>query len=687
MATKGKVLKTSVKLDAKQALKTLEQLEKKMTAIQKAINNTSKTSNGLTKVIKQQTTTVNRSTQAANKNAVATDRMANSNRKASSSVSLLTKNLRRLASAYVGVMGVSAVVNSSDTITSAQNKLNALDGGSPQQTDVAMQKMYAASQRARTGYGDMMSNVAKSMTLAGESFNDNIDNAIRFQEIMGKAYTLSGSSAAEISSSMYQMIQALGSGRLQGDELRSVREGATMAYKEIEKFAQELYNTDESLKDLASDGKITSDIVVAAILDAGDRIEKKFNETAMTFGQALTIVKNAALNSFTPVLKMLNSMLNSDFGRGVINGIGYALQFVAKILTVVFTWIANIYNFVADNWSVISRVILTIATVIGIALIPKFIAWIQYLLYVVYYYTYLATVAVASAIKTAIAWLAVNWQLAIILLILAAIVIAIIWVSDSFVDACGIVVGSLFWLWEVFKNIFKWMGNVAIGLWESIKAIGTNIGIAFQNCWNSAKSAFWGFIADCLDGLKGLEPVINAVAKAFGADGFTLSGLADNVRAKADSYTQLDYVSVGDAWSKGFDTFEYGNLSEAYSKGYNIGASVGTWVTDKLTGLTDSFSFDKITDVVGGQMPEDIGDIAANTGDIADGLELAQEDLEYLRKLAELEWKKEYTSNTITVDMSNYNTINGESDLDGIVTKLTDKLYEELEFFADGVYA
>ena len=52
-----------------------------------------------------------------------------------------------------------------------------------------------------------------------------------------------------------------------------------------------------------------------------------------------------------------------------------------------------------------------------------------------------------------------------------------------------------------------------------------------------------------------------------------------------------------------------------------------------------------------------------------------------------MEWKKEFTTANITVDMSNYNTINGDGNLDGIVTKLADRLYEELDSVANGVYA
>ena len=83
----------------------------------------------------------------------------------------------------------------------------------------------------------------------------------------------------------------------------------------------------------------------------------------------------------------------------------------------------------------------------------------------------------------------------------------------------------------------------------------------------------------------------------------------------------------------------------------------------------------------------DLGKTADNTGKMANAMDLAEEDLEYLRKIADMEWKKEFTTAEIKVDMSNYNTLNGDSDLDGIVTKLADKLYEELDMVANGVYA
>ncbi len=697
----GKGIKTSVKLDVRDVDRQLKKIERRINKLQNLMNQSDTTVNKLNRSLGK--------VDSSNKKvANSAKNMAKGYRDANSAVSVLTKNLRTLASTYLGVMGAKAVTGASDTITSAENRLNQLNGNNPQQTQQTMDKMYASSQKARMGYSDMVQNVSKSMTLAGDAFQGNIDNAIRFQEIMAEAYTLGGASAAEQHSSMYQMIQGLGSGILQGDELRSVREGAPIAYREIEKFAQGVYKTEESLKDMASQGMITSELVVAAMMQAGDGIDKAFANTEMTFAQAFTNMRNVALKSFEPVLQKLNDFLNSTPGETIIKGFGTALYVVAQSLLIVFDWIEKIYNFVKDNWGTITKVIMTIASTIFISLIPAlFAAGKKMLIWVATSVVGLAQTIYLMGLYIA-EWLVAHWVLVLFIALLAAVVVAIIWVADSFVDACGIVVGSAYWTWALIKNILRAMGNWLSGVWEQIKAIAENIGIAFSNGWNMAKSALWDFIADCLEGIKKLEPVINAVAKAFGKEGFTLSGTIDNLRNKADSYQQKPFVSVEDAWNKGSNRFEYESLSDAYDKGYDKGTQFGNWVNDKVSGVKDWFSekfnmegLDEIIDPTGSSgiggsynptealnnLGKGVGDTADNTGKIADSMDLTQEDLEYLRRVADMEWKKEFTTANITVDMSNYNTINGDGNLDGIVTRLADKLYEELDMVANGVYA
>lgn len=673
----AKNLKTSVQLDTKQAVRSLDALEKKIRNVQRAINNQEAVTNKMV-------TTTNKLVAANNKVASSSNKVTSSHNREARSVSLLTTKVRRLANAYLGVLGAKAALTASDTITSAENKLNQLTGN-PQVTQQVMDKMYSSAQNARMGYADMMSNVAKSMTLAPNAFGGNIDNAIRFQEIMGKAYTLGGASAAEMSSSMYQMIQALGSGKLQGDELRSVREGAPLAYQKIEEFAKGVYGANENLKDLASQGKITSDIVVAAIMSAGDEMDKSFEKTQMTFAQAWLKIKNIGLKSFEPVLQMLNDGLNSSTGQAILNGIGKAIQIVANSLKILFTLIGNIVSFVVDNWGIISKILLSIATIVVVAIIPKLVSWLSYLGFIITYYAYVGSASVAAALKSALAWAAANLPLLLIIATLAAIVITIIWVSDSFVDACGIIVGATFALGATIWNIVVGLVNGVIQfLWTSFVEPWISIIEWVLNVFNGGFNSFGDGVKNLLGNIiswfLSLGTVVTKIIDAIFGTNWTggLNALKDNILSWGKNEKAITLDRKAPEALKRIDT------KVAYDTGYNYGAKAGNWITNKLSSALPNIGLNTsdVNSIVNG-----VGAIGEDTGKMAKSMELTAEDLEFLRKVAEMEWKKEFTTATIQVDMSNYNTVNGDSDLDGIVTKLTDKLYEELSSVANGVYA
>jgi tape measure domain-containing protein len=663
-------------LDVTQAEKKLKTLEKRINKVNNLVNRQSVATRGLSAGFTQAANSANKLNKNVNKSA--------------KSVGFLTKKVKLLANAYLGVMGAQAAINTSDMITSARNKLNNLPGGSQKQTQSTMDKTFAAAQRSRGDYGTMLTNVSKTMTLASDAFQGNVDNAIKFQEIMSKAYTVGGASAAEQSSSMYQLVQALGSGVLQGDELRSVREGAAYAYKEIEKFAQAIYGADENLKDLASEGKITSDIVVAAILNSEDKINEAFNNTEKTFAQVGTNIKNTAIKAFEPVLTKLNEALNSTAGQAVVSGITKAIIIVANAINWLFTLIENVYNFIADNWSVISKILMTIATIIAISLIPKLLLKIWILMQEIILWAWVKGAAVAAALQTAAAWAMANPVLALVIVILVAIVIAVIWVADSFVDACGIIVGSVFWVGAVIYNIIATIINIATGLLTAMTLIAGNIAIAFYNAWQSAKASFWEWVSECLNGTGLIARAVSKIAELFGLDSVSIDTKINDAKSKMKDYYSWDEINSG------FDALAMMDASEAYKNGYSIGSEWGQGLVDKFNGLKNKLGlnndlFDPNSTnyaVDGGYDPQKALDgINDNTGKIADSMDLTSEDLEYLRRVADMEWKKEYTTASITVDMTNNNQINGDGDLDGIVTRLADKLYEEMNVVANGVYA
>ena len=725
----NKTLTAKVKFDTSSAEKSLKNLAKKINDVQKAINKTSSNNSKLTTQINKATTAQNRLNAAANKTANTTKKVEVANRKAlnhanklggaynsaNRSASNLATTVKRLAGTYLGVMGMKAIVGTSDTITSAQNKLNALNGGDQSLTQEQMDKMYVSSNKVRMNYTDMLANASKSMTLAGSAFQGNMDNAIRFQEIMAETYALGGASAPEISNSMYQLVQALGSGTLAGDELRAVREGAPLAYQEIEKFAQGVYNTTESLKDMAAEGKISSDMVVAAIMNAGDKIDAKFEKTAWTFEAVWNRIKSAAVKAFEPVSNMLSEMLNKVAESGIFEKIEQAFWNISKVIQIVFKIIENAINWIVDNWNWLKYVAIFALTAITL-----------YLLYMGYQ-------AVSTAIQTAVAWAIANSSMLMTILIIALIIVALVWLAEQCSSVCEFIYTlciALAWaiigvlavvlavylatgavmlsvpmlialviiglLLVVVAAFVKYTGEIVgtiYGVGAVIDAICTNIEIGWQNMCSNLSAWFLNGIADMLEGCEWLLNAVNKILEAFDKDPISIEGLrksAEDAAAKGGK----EYVNVKDAWDTGY--------AKGYSKGEKIQDEINSW-GDKLKDLG---SFDNLGEKLGlkfeGSLisgdgsnlgvgdsyttPDELKNIDGNTGKIADSMELSKEDLDYLRKIAEMEWKKEFTTAEIKIDMSNYNTVNGESDLDGIVTLLSDKLYEEMSAVANGVY-
>lgn len=649
----------------------------------------------------------------------------------------LTHTMARLAATYLGVMGAKAAISTSDTIVSSKNRIGDANGTgwNSKETQQSLDKIYSAAQRARTGYSDMMSNVGKSMSLASSAFKGNIDNAIRFQEIMGKAYAVSGASQAEQASSMYQMIQALSSGVLQGDELRSVREGATAAYQAIEKYAQGVLHSDESLKDLASDGLITSDLVVAAILNAGDEIDKRFAKTRLTFGQMWTMFKNDAIKAFEPVLQKLNDVLNSDSFRKIASKVVVGLQYAANALVVILNVIQIGIDFCAQHWQVASTIIVFFISLIIASLVIWAIkgawAFLSVGVMVAWCVAKFVLLCAWHLILAAVAWISALAQANAFVLVITAIVLVILFVwalarehakaAGEHVSIIGTVAGivatAVAFVWNVIKAGLTLILGGFGKLWNYVAAF-VNF---FANAFNDPVASIVHLFGDMVDNvLSMLQTLAQAIDTLFGSnlasavEGWR-NGLSASVNLVAKTYGNGKYKEVAPKFK--LPDFKHTSYSGAF-----MGAN--NWVNDKTAGFKG-----KIADLIGkikdkttsgvtkvgklptaainpddfsgiGAVPEGAGgtggsggsggsslkDIANNTKNIDKKMDTLDDNFDYMITLAERDAINRFTTAEIKVEMVNNNAINNDQDIDGIIGTLSSRLREELGVVAAGVH-
>ena len=657
------------------------------------------------------------------------------------STSLLISKLRRLASIYLGVMGAKAAIQTSDALTSAENRLGNLaysngvtDKGSQMQFSAeTMDKIYSSANRAATGYHEMAGNVSKAVTLAGGAFGDSleqqIDNAIVFQEIMAKTYALGGASAAEQASSMYQLTQALGSGILAGDELRSVREGAPLAYKAIEEFAQGVLHSTDSLKDMASEGLITSDIVVAAILDMEGKTNDAFANIDLTFAQLWTIFKNDTKKAFEPFLRTLREIANSEDMAKIMNDMSRFMQ----IIGATFTWLAQVtqavIGVIADNWETVKGVLIVLASVVGvmvtaaliqasekaflfakslflgnlsaIALVAGIVA-VVYCLYslskasgdvaasvgqVLMYIAAIMAVIAAYAMKTGVA-LAFGLS-APMLFWIAVIALAVAAFFMFTEQICGAVAWLAATAWNILVGVINGIIQYA---WTRFVQPFIQIIEFILNVCNGGFDSFGGAVANLIGQIIGwflsLGKVVTRIIDAiFGTD--WTSGLS-NLQSEVVKWGKNNNAITLDTNVPEEVLLQRVNAGDAYDAGAAFGANlhdnINGWFDSKLGGFNNIFADYSGATASASSPDELLSGIKGDTGNISKKMDLTEEDLKFLRQLAEQEAINKFTTAEIKVDMVNQNNISKDTDMDAVVAHFKTVLEEELAVVAAGVH-
>lgn len=297
-----------------------------------------------------------------------------------------------------------AAAQTADQLTSIRSRINLINDGS-QTTAEIMEKIYSAATRSRGSYIDMADSVAKLNMLAKDAFSSN-DEAIYFVEQLNKQFKISGAGIQEASAAMYQLTQAMASGKLQGDEFRSIMENAPLLAQSI---AREMGMSVGQLKEMSSQGLITADIIKSALFNAAEETDARFGEIPMTFAEVGQSVQNQLIQAFQPVLEQLSTLPQSGEFQAFIEGVGIAIRGLAAAAQGSIGLISAAFAGLRIAISTISQTVRSFGSLF-ISTMPKISAAV--LAVVVAFASYRAAIALCSAQTAALTVKVVAYRVA-----------------------------------------------------------------------------------------------------------------------------------------------------------------------------------------------------------------------------------------------------------------------------------
>lgn len=629
----------------------------------------------------------------------------------------LLSKVGALIGAYLSLQGLGNLIQISDELTNTKARVQLLvedmpvipdqlakvDFGLGDMSDIelAQQLIHDAAQRSYSSFKDTADMVSRIGTNARDSFS-NLGEVVAFTELVQKQFGIAGASAVEASNATIQLSQALASGVLRGDELNSIFEQAPNLISTIADYMGEPLG---AIRDLAADGMITADIVKNAMFAATDEINKKFDSMPVTWSQMWTYFQNEALRAFGPMLKQINAVANSDRFKEFVSSATQALYLIAGVIGFVFNAIVTVGAFIYDNWSLIGPVILGVAGVIGVLI------------------TYLTLARAAIIAITIVQWLwnaaqlanPIVWVVMGIVVLIAVIYLAVAAINQftgSSISATGIIAGAfavlgaviynvIAYLWNTWASYIEFFVNITKGRTYAVRRLFYNLAtnvldviISMTRGWDGFATSFVNAIIDAVNiAIRAWNWFIDLlpenIADKIGLSVGTEFSHRDSITSDLENLkgTLDDWVGEppDDYWEA--PKMEMKSLGDAWDTGYDWGANLLN--SKEGTGGNTDALMQSINDAMGLGEKLDKGNEAGkktadNTKKAADGIKMMNEDLKYLRDIAEREAINRYTTAEIKVDMKNENHINSEMDIDGVIDKFGERVEEVAEMLAEG---
>ena len=485
------------------------------------------------------------------------------------------------------------------------------------------QMIFDSAQRSRGAYQSTADMVAKLGNLAGEAFGSTAE-IVAFAEQINKQMTLSGASNTAKDAAMLQLTQAMSSGVLRGEELNSILEQTPTIAKTI---AEYMGVTTSEMREMASEGAITAEVVKNAMFAAADETNAKFAEMPMTWGQIWTKFKNIALKAIQPVL----------------NGINWLSNNVESALD----WIAQHTDIVAAALSGLAA----IAILVGATM-------------------------VASAASSAAAWAVANLPILLVGAAVAALIYLALQAGATFEEIGGVIGGVFGVLYANTMNTF------VIPFQRGFASVANFIANVFNDPVTAIKVLFYDMVLTVLGYLGNLAGAIEGLLNKIPGVKVNLTGSIENMTdsinsARENAIKSGNYTEYVKAW----DFLDYETAWNAGSKiGGNIGKAIDNFdLKSFVNGMTGTGTVGGI-----GEYLDDISQSSASTagsaGNIEKSIDATQEDIKSLVDVAERRYVNQInlTAQTPVINVNGQNTGRTAADRQNLANAIRDVLLEQM---------
>ena len=567
-----------------------------------------------------------------------------------------------------------------------------LVAGSQENAIYLNKQIFESAQRARGGYLEMADAVIQVSQSAHDAFPDP-RKAVEFMEGIQKVFAIGGASKEAQKNAMLQLTQGLASGQLQGDEFRSIAENI---------IAKSMGVSRGELKKLASEGKITAEVIKNAIMNNLPEIEKQFESLPKTWGDHMQSIKNKAIRAFEPVFQRISDLANSEGIRELVDNVTGAIQTVAPV----FYWLVGVIgetintavwafntlsNFVRQHSSIMYTAMIILGGVMAFYAIQAGIAagrtilaagamaikavadWAETA-------ALLAMIVAQEGLNAALYACPLTWVIGLIVAVIVVIYLAVEAINyfcDANISVLGIVVGAFWAFGSAIFNVFALGWNIIAAFVNFLANVFKDPLHAVANLFIDIWNGIWQFVK------ARINDIIDAINKIPGV----------NIDKVGGSTGVLERFEIAGGETTVMGKMDYSSVTGAFGEGYNIGANLSLGdLMPSMPGVKTPQEFDasKITPGANhdaaDKTKKNTGKTAKNTGKIAKSIDMTNEEIKALRESAiDKSLKKWQDANVIHIQMNNDVEINNGTDLDGFTSQISKGLKDAFAIQREGI--